>query len=56
MGTIAKRSLVSDIVDRLGEDGLLEVDDIAEAYWHLHTQARSAWSFELDLRPYKETF
>jgi len=39
-----------------GRDGLLEIDAIAEAYWHLHQQHRSAWTHELDLRPYKEAF
>lgn len=39
-----------------GVDGLLSPDAIAEAYWQLHLQHRSAWTFELDLRPYKETF
>ncbi|WP_249680969.1 SDR family NAD(P)-dependent oxidoreductase [Roseococcus pinisoli] len=39
-----------------GEDGLLNTDAIAEAYWQLHRQHRSAWTLELDLRPYKETF
>ena len=39
-----------------GEDGLLQPDAIAEAYWQLHQQQRSAWTHELDLRPYKETF
>jgi hypothetical protein len=32
------------------------VDAIAEAYWFLHKQARPAWTQELDLRPYKESF
>lgn len=41
---------------RMGEDGMLAVDAIADAYWALHTQQRSAWTLELDLRPYKETF
>jgi NAD(P)-dependent dehydrogenase (short-subunit alcohol dehydrogenase family) len=41
---------------RMGEDGMLAVDAIADAYWALHTQKRSAWTLELDLRPYKETF
>ena len=27
-----------------------------DAYWMLHAQPRSAWTFELDLRPYKESF
>lgn len=39
-----------------GEDGLLNPDAIAETYWQLHLQARSAWTHELDLRPYKESF
>jgi NAD(P)-dependent dehydrogenase (short-subunit alcohol dehydrogenase family) len=29
---------------------------IADAYWHLHRQARSAWTQELDLRPWSEKF
>jgi NAD(P)-dependent dehydrogenase (short-subunit alcohol dehydrogenase family) len=39
-----------------GADGLLNIDAIAEAYWHLHRQHRSAWTHELDLRPFKERF
>jgi NAD(P)-dependent dehydrogenase (short-subunit alcohol dehydrogenase family) len=39
-----------------GADGLLNIDAIAEAYWHLHGQHRSAWTHELDLRPFKERF
>jgi NAD(P)-dependent dehydrogenase (short-subunit alcohol dehydrogenase family) len=39
-----------------GADGLLDIDAIAEAYWYLHTQHRSAWTHELDLRPFKESF
>jgi len=33
---------------------LMNPDSIAEAYWMLHNQTRDAWSFELDLRPYRE--
>ena len=29
---------------------------IAEAYWQLHRQPRDAWTHELDLRPYGETW
>ena len=29
---------------------------IAETYFHLATQPRSAWSFETELRPWVETF
>jgi NAD(P)-dependent dehydrogenase (short-subunit alcohol dehydrogenase family) len=39
-----------------GDDGLLDLEAIAEVYWQLHTQHRSAWTHELDLRPYKESF
>lgn len=39
-----------------GDDGLLEINDIAQAYWDLHRQPKSAWTHELDLRPFKEPF
>lgn len=39
-----------------GADGMLNIDAIADAYWHLHRQHRSAWTHELDLRPFKERF
>jgi NAD(P)-dependent dehydrogenase (short-subunit alcohol dehydrogenase family) len=42
--------------ERLGEDGMLDIDAIADAYWSLHRQERTAWTAELDLRPYKEQF
>ena len=35
---------------------LLEPDAIAEAYYQLHLQPRSAWTLELDLRPWVERF
>ena len=35
-------------------DGILNPDHIADNYWHLHSQPRTAWTFELDLRPYME--
>jgi NAD(P)-dependent dehydrogenase (short-subunit alcohol dehydrogenase family) len=37
-------------------DGLLDPDAIAENYWQLHRQPRSAWTHELDLRPWIERF
>lgn len=37
-------------------DGLLSLDAVAEAYWQLHVQHRSAWTHELDLRPWCEAF
>ncbi|WP_049901600.1 SDR family NAD(P)-dependent oxidoreductase [Halococcus agarilyticus] len=34
----------------------LDPDAIAESYWHLVEQDRSAWTLELDLRPHTEGF
>jgi NAD(P)-dependent dehydrogenase (short-subunit alcohol dehydrogenase family) len=49
-------SRMPDRAEKAGPDGLLNIEAIAENYWHLHRQQRSAWTQELDLRPYKETF
>ncbi|MDX5366621.1 MAG: SDR family oxidoreductase [Alphaproteobacteria bacterium] len=38
------------------QDGILNPEHIAEAYWQLHVQPRDAWTHELDLRPWMETF
>jgi NAD(P)-dependent dehydrogenase (short-subunit alcohol dehydrogenase family) len=35
-------------------DGILDPEAIAENYWQLHRQPRSAWTHELDLRPWSE--
>lgn len=50
------RNAAPQWVAAAGQDGLLGLDAIADVYWHLHTQHRSAWTHELDLRPYKESF
>jgi hypothetical protein len=52
--TIDDRS--ARIGQKKGPNGLLHPDAIADSYWYLHTQHRSAWSQELDVRPYAETF
>jgi NAD(P)-dependent dehydrogenase (short-subunit alcohol dehydrogenase family) len=39
-----------------GADGMLDPDAIAASYLHLHRQHRSAWSWEMELRPWVETF
>jgi hypothetical protein len=39
-----------------GEDGLLEPDAIAESYLYVHRQHRSAWTWEVELRPWVESF
>jgi NAD(P)-dependent dehydrogenase (short-subunit alcohol dehydrogenase family) len=45
-----------DLIKERGEDGLLGIEALAETYWHIHKQPRSAWTQEVDLRPYKEVF
>jgi NAD(P)-dependent dehydrogenase (short-subunit alcohol dehydrogenase family) len=37
-------------------DSLLDPDAIAESYWHVATQPRSAWTWEVELRPWVERF
>jgi NAD(P)-dependent dehydrogenase (short-subunit alcohol dehydrogenase family) len=39
-----------------GPDGLLDPDAIAETYLNLHRQQRSAWAWEIELRPWVENF
>ncbi|ARB47453.1 SDR family oxidoreductase [Alloalcanivorax xenomutans] len=38
------------------QDGILNPEHIADAYWTLHQQPRDTWTHELDLRPWMETF
>jgi NAD(P)-dependent dehydrogenase (short-subunit alcohol dehydrogenase family) len=45
-----------DAVANMEPDRLMNPASIAEAYWYVFNQRRDAWSFELDLRPYKETW
>ena len=37
------------------EDGILNPDHIADAYWQIHQQPRDAWTHETELRPWMET-
>ncbi len=39
-----------------GEGALMNPASIAEAYWQLHAQPRDAWTHEMDLRPFGESF
>ncbi len=53
-GGIAKRG--DERTGTRGEAGTLDPDAIAEAYLQFHRQDRSAWAWELELRPWAETF
>jgi len=50
------RNQFPQLVASKGADGLLQLEAIAETYWALHQQHPSAWTHELDLRPFKESF
>jgi len=50
------RKLFPQIYAERPDDGILQPDDIAEAYWNIHCQKRNAWTFEVDLRPYLEAW
>lgn len=39
-----------------GQDGILNPEHIADAYWSLHAQPRDSWTHELDLRPWMEAW
>jgi len=48
------RSRFDDVTPLLAEDLILKPDEIAKNYVMLHHQQRSAWTHELDLRPWRE--
>jgi NAD(P)-dependent dehydrogenase (short-subunit alcohol dehydrogenase family) len=50
------KTYAPQFVEAKGEGGMLDLDAIAETYWHIHTQHRTAWTHEVDLRPFKEPF
>jgi hypothetical protein len=54
--TAAVRERFAERVKDLGPDAMLATDAIAETYYQLHAQPRSAWTFEADLRPWAEKF
>ncbi|HEY1837855.1 MAG TPA: SDR family NAD(P)-dependent oxidoreductase [Rhizomicrobium sp.] len=49
-------SRMPQLKEQRGPDGMLNVDAIADAYWAMHIQQRSAWTLELDVRPWSENF
>lgn len=42
--------------ERMPKDGVLKPEHVAENFWRIHCQPRDAWTFEMDLRPYMETW
>ena len=50
------REKFGDQIAEAGEDALLSPAAIAETFHAIHTQPRDAWTFEVDLRPWQETW
>lgn len=53
---VFSRENIPDIEQRVAEDRVLKPDDIALNYVSLYHQKRSAWTHELDLRPWSENW
>jgi len=52
--TKSTRELFPAWFEERPQDGVMQPDDLAEIYWHLHSQPRTAWTFETDVRTYVE--
>jgi NAD(P)-dependent dehydrogenase (short-subunit alcohol dehydrogenase family) len=50
------RGRLPDAAEKLAREEILVPDEIAKNYVWLHRQKRSAWTFEMDLRPWSETW
>lgn len=55
-GIHVAHTIIDGGIGEADDDSRLRPEAIAEAYWHLHSQAKSAWTLELDLRPWMEKF
>ena len=54
-GEKIKRGL-PQVAARLGEEGMVGLAGLADVYWALHAQPRTAWTHELDVRTWKESW
>lgn len=54
-GTFA-RTRLADAAERVGRSEIVDPAEIARAYIYLHNQGKSAWTHEMDLRPWAEAW
>ncbi|MYD44342.1 MAG: SDR family NAD(P)-dependent oxidoreductase [Gammaproteobacteria bacterium] len=47
---------IPQLVERIGEDGLIDIQGIVDAYEYMHEQPRRAWTFEVDVRTSVESW
>ena len=45
-----------DFAKGMADDAFLKPDEIADSVWFLTQQPKSTWTFELDIRPHRETW
>lgn len=50
------RQFAPQLIAAQGDNGALNPTAIAETYWQIYQQHRTAWTHELDLRPFKESW
>src|SRR5437899_2576990 len=50
------RRRAPDLVNHMGEDGLISIEGIVEAFALPYRQPRTAWSFEVEVRTAKEAW
>ena len=58
-GAIDTEFIASNFPERYAlkaQGGILDPEAIAESYWQLHRQPKNAWTHEIDLRPWMETW
>ena len=50
------RTRRQELVKQMGEERLIDLSGLADAYWFLHQQQPRSWTFELDMRSKIETW
>ena len=54
--TLWTRGMIKESALLLESQGMVHPRDIAELYWYIHQQPKTAWTHELDIRPWVETW
>jgi NAD(P)-dependent dehydrogenase (short-subunit alcohol dehydrogenase family) len=55
-GIHVAHTIIDGGIGEAGDESRLSPAALADAYWHLHSQAKSAWTLEMDFRPWVEKF
>ena len=55
-GIHVAHTIIDGGIGEAGDESRLAPAALADAYWHLHGQAKSAWTLEMDFRPWVEKF